>query len=74
VSGQPDVMVFHAGTAFNAQKQVVSAGGRVLAVTALGDTMKAAHERVYQVISNIHFDGGFCRRDIGQKAIVLHMI
>jgi phosphoribosylamine---glycine ligase len=66
---QPDVAVFHAGTAFNAQKQVVTAGGRVLAVTAWGDTLKAAHERVYQVITQINFEGGFYRRDIGQKAI-----
>ena len=67
--GKPDVAVFHAGTAFNADKQVVTAGGRVLAVTAWGDTLKAAHDRVYQVTEQIHFDGGFCRRDIGQKAI-----
>ncbi len=69
VKGQPDVAVFHAGTAFNAQKQVVTAGGRVLAVTAWGDTLKAAHERVYQVTAKINFAGGFCRRDIGQKTI-----
>ncbi len=74
VKGQPDIAVFHAGTAFNAQKQVVTAGGRVLAVTAWGDTLKAAHERAYQVIEKINFEGGFCRRDIGQKAIALHMI
>jgi phosphoribosylamine--glycine ligase len=67
--GQQDVAVFHAGTAFNAQKEIVTAGGRVLAVTAWGDTLKAAYERVYQVIAQIHFEGGFCRRDIGQKAI-----
>ena len=67
--GQQDVVVFHAGTAFNAQKEIVTAGGRVLAVTAWGDTLKAAYERVYQVIAQIHFEGGFCRRDIGQKAI-----
>ncbi len=72
--GQSDVAVFHAGTAWNAQKQIVTAGGRVLAVTAWGDTLKAAHDRVYQVIEKIHFDGGFCRRDIGQKAIALHRV
>ena len=66
---QPDVAVFHAGTAFDEQKQIVTAGGRVLAVTAWGDTLKSAHERVYQVITQIHFEGGFSRRDIGQKAI-----
>ncbi len=67
--GQQDVAIFHAGTAFNAQKQIVTAGGRVLAVTAWGDTLKVAHERVYQVITQINFEGGFCRRDIGQKAM-----
>ena len=72
--GQQDGAVFHAGTAFNAEKQVVTAGGRVLAVTAWGDTLKIAHERVYQMISQIHFEGGFCRRDIGQKAIAPHLI
>ena len=74
VKGLQDVAVFHAGTAFNDQKQVVTAGGRVLAVTAWGDTLRAAHDRVYQATSQIHFDGGFCRRDIGHKAIELHMI
>jgi len=69
VKGQPDAVVFHAGTAWNEQKQVVTSGGRVLAVTAWGDTLKAAHERVYQMTAKINFDGGFCRRDIGQKAI-----
>ena len=69
VKGQPDVAVFHAGTAFNTQKQIVTAGGRVLAVTAWGDTLKAAHERVYQATEKIYFQGSFFRRDIGQKAM-----
>ncbi len=67
--GQTDAVVFHAGTEFNKQGEVVTAGGRVLAVTAWADSLKIAHDRVYQVISNIHFEGGFCRRDIGQKAM-----
>jgi len=74
VKGQPDVAVFHAGTVLNEEKQIVTAGGRVLAVTAWGDTLKAAHERVYQVTAQIHFEGGFCRRDIGQKAVASHLI
>jgi phosphoribosylamine--glycine ligase len=49
--------------------QVVTAGGRVLAVTAWGDSLKTAHDRVYQAISQIQFEGGFYRRDIGQRAI-----
>jgi phosphoribosylamine--glycine ligase len=72
--GFPDVAVFHAGTAFDGQKQCVTAGGRVLDVTAWGDTLKAAYERVYQVISKIHFQGSFFRRDIGQKAIAPHFV
>ncbi|HOW59743.1 MAG TPA: phosphoribosylamine--glycine ligase [Candidatus Omnitrophota bacterium] len=69
VKSTEDVFVFHAGTASNEQKQIVTAGGRVLAITALGENLKAAHDRAYQAISNIHFEGGFCRRDIGHKAI-----
>lgn len=64
-----DVFVFHAGTAWNAKGQLVTAGGRVLAVTALGENLKAAHDRAYQAVSKIQFDGGFCRHDIGHKAL-----
>lgn len=64
-----DVFIFHAGTAWNDHKQIVTAGGRVLAVTALGENLRAAHDRAYQAISKINFEGGFCRRDIGHKAI-----
>lgn len=69
VKQSPDVFVFHAGTAWNEQKQIVTAGGRVLAVTAWGENLKVAHDKAYQAISNIHFEGGFCRHDIGHKAI-----
>ena len=69
VKQKEDVFVFHAGTVWNSSKQVVTAGGRVLAVTALGENLKAAHDRAYQAVSQIHFEGGFCRRDIGHKAI-----
>jgi len=64
-----DVVVFHAGTAFGAKKETVTSGGRVLAVTALGDNLRDAHDRVYQAINHVHFEGGFFRKDIGQKAI-----
>jgi len=67
--GQPDVAVFHAGTAFNAQKQVVTARWAGARRDGLGRYTEGAHERVYQVTEQIHFEGGFCRRDIGQKAI-----
>lgn len=64
----PDVKVFHAGTKLSGGK-VVTAGGRVLGVTALGDTIKAAKERAYEAVSLIHFDGMQYRRDIADKAI-----
>jgi phosphoribosylamine--glycine ligase len=63
-----DAVVFHAGT----QKQgaqVVTSGGRVLCVTALGDSVKIAQHRAYEVLDPIHFDGAQYRRDIGHRAI-----
>ncbi len=63
-----DVMVFHAGTAMSGG-QVVTSGGRVLGVTALGKTIAEARERAYDAIARIHFDGAQFRRDIGHRAI-----
>ncbi|OQA57580.1 MAG: Phosphoribosylamine--glycine ligase [Candidatus Omnitrophica bacterium ADurb.Bin277] len=65
----PDVFIFHAGTVFNSEKQITTSGGRVLAVTALGENLRAACERAYQAANLINFEGGFFRRDIGRKAI-----
>jgi phosphoribosylamine--glycine ligase len=64
----PGVHVFHAGTR-RANGSVVTAGGRVLAVTALGDTVSAARERAYEAVSQIHFDGCHYRRDIALSAV-----
>jgi len=64
----PDVKVFHAGTAVKDGK-VVTAGGRVLAVTALGKTIADAQKRAYQAMSLIHFEGMHYRKDIGHQAI-----
>ncbi|MEW6764422.1 MAG: phosphoribosylamine--glycine ligase [Pseudomonadota bacterium] len=61
--------VFHAGTALNEDGQVITAGGRVLCVTALGDTVHEAQQRAYVAVDKISFEGGFCRRDIGWRAI-----
>ncbi len=67
---QPDyVKVFHAGTATNEGGEVVTAGGRVLCVTALGDTVHEAQQRAYAAAGKISFEGGFCRHDIGWRAI-----
>ncbi|HUL58319.1 MAG TPA: phosphoribosylamine--glycine ligase [Anaeromyxobacteraceae bacterium] len=63
-----DVQVFHAGTAFDAGGRVVTAGGRVLTVCALGDGLAAAARRAYQAVAGIRFRGMQYRRDIGQRA------
>ena len=63
-----DVHIFHAGTATQ-DRDVVTAGGRVLCVTALGDTTWAAQKRAYEAVDTIRFDGMQCRHDIGHRAI-----
>lgn len=63
-----DVVVFHAGTKQTSGK-VVTAGGRVLGVTALGDTLQVAQQRCNEAIDKIHFDGAYHRKDIGAKAM-----
>jgi phosphoribosylamine--glycine ligase len=65
-----DCMVFHAGTALQGDKVVVN-GGRVLCVTALGDSVKMAQRRAYQAAEGIHFDGMQYRRDIGHRAMAV---
>jgi len=62
-----DVMVFHAGTAEEGGN-IVAAGGRVLNVTALGKTVKAAKKRAYEAVDLIDWPEGFCRSDIGWRA------
>ncbi len=63
-----DVMVFHAGTKL-ANENVVTSGGRVLGVTALGADTKSAIANAYQAVEQISWDGVHYRKDIGQKAI-----
>ena len=65
---EEDFHVFHAGTALKDGKAVTS-GGRVLCVTALGDSVKIAQRRAYEIADQIHFDGCQMRRDIGYRAI-----
>jgi len=60
--------IFHAGTAEKVG-QLVAVGGRVLAVTALGKTVTEARDRAYQAIDRIDWPQGFCRRDIGWRAV-----
>jgi phosphoribosylamine--glycine ligase len=60
--------VFHAGTKRDGD-QVVNTGGRVLCAVALGDDLAAAQASAYQLIDQLDLEGGFCRRDIGAKAL-----
>ncbi|MQB56132.1 phosphoribosylamine--glycine ligase [Rahnella sp. RcJ3] len=64
----PDGKVFHAGTRLQ-DERVVTNGGRVLCVTALGKTVEAAQARAYDLAKDIHWEGSFCRKDIGYRAI-----
>jgi phosphoribosylamine--glycine ligase len=68
-AAMPDVSVYHAGTARGADGGLVAAGGRVLAVTALGNTVDEAQARAYAAVDAIDWPGGFCRRDIGWRAL-----
>ncbi|MEM6499411.1 MAG: phosphoribosylamine--glycine ligase [Pseudomonadota bacterium] len=62
------VEVFHAGTA-NEDGRIIATGGRVLNVTAVGTTVSEAQTKAYSAIDNIEWPGGFCRRDIGWRAV-----
>jgi len=64
----PDVKVFHAGTAIR-DGQVVTAGGRVFGVTALGSSISAAKLQAYTAVKSIRFSGAWCRKDISDKAL-----
>jgi phosphoribosylamine--glycine ligase len=63
-----DVKVFHAGTAL-AGGQVVTAGGRVLGVTAIGSSIPAAKLQAYKAVKCIRWEGAWCRKDISDKAL-----
>lgn len=67
-SGSDDMQVFHAGTALHGD-QVVTNGGRVLCVTALGETVKYAQTQAYQALDEIKFKGAQYRKDIGYRAV-----
>ncbi len=73
ISGLPaaalDATVFHAGTVREADGTLRTSGGRVLCVTALGDSVKAAQQRAYEYLAGIEFEGAQYRHDIGWRAI-----
>lgn len=67
-AGSDDVKIFHAGTRSDLDR-VLTNGGRVLCVTALGDSVTAAQQRAYEMADRIRWDGVYYRRDIGYRAI-----
>ena len=68
-SAMDGVTVYHAGTAVNEAGELVTSGGRVLAVTALGDTFEAARNLAYDACEKIDFEGKTLRHDIGLRAL-----
>jgi phosphoribosylamine--glycine ligase len=72
ISGLPtdseDATIFHAGTTLQ-DGTLVTSGGRVLCVTALGDSVRMAQKRAYEVVEQIHYEGAQYRRDIGWRAL-----
>jgi phosphoribosylamine--glycine ligase len=64
----PGVQIFHAGTS-SLGGQIVTSGGRVLGVTAAGESLEQALARAYQALSEVQFEGIYFRRDIGHRAL-----
>jgi phosphoribosylamine--glycine ligase len=64
----PDIMIFHAGTKLE-KNELTAHGGRVLCVTATAPTIEEAQKRAYQAVDLVDWPDGFCRRDIGWRAI-----
>jgi phosphoribosylamine--glycine ligase len=67
--GEEGLVLFHAGTAFDSQDRIVTAGGRVLGVTAWAKTLSDALQNAYRAAEKIQFDGRYYRRDIGHRAL-----
>jgi phosphoribosylamine--glycine ligase len=63
----PDVAVFHAGTRRDTEGRLVTAGGRVLGITATAPTLEAARQKAYDNVARIHFNGAHYRRDIALR-------
>ncbi len=69
VADMADVKVFHAGTKLSGDGKVLTNGGRVLCVTALGETVSEAQKRAYEAVARIHWPDEYHRSDIGHRAI-----
>lgn len=61
--------IFHAGTATNAEGEIVTNGGRVLCATALGNSVSEAQQRAYELTKQVSWNGMFHRNDIGYRAV-----
>jgi phosphoribosylamine--glycine ligase len=61
----PECLVFHSGTGFGDEGQLITTGGRVLCIVSRGKTLEEAREKAYQEMEKVHFDGIYCRSDIG---------
>jgi phosphoribosylamine--glycine ligase len=66
----PDVHVFHAGTEQDTEGRIKAVGGRVLTVCATGATVQQARDRAYEAVDRIDWPTGFCRRDVGWRALL----
>ena len=64
-----DLKVFHAGTSLNENNEVITSGGRVLCVTALGENVTAAQKRAYEGVAKVNWDEVYYRTDIGHRAV-----
>ena len=63
---QDEILIFHSGTAKNENKNLISSGGRVLSVTAIGDNVQDCRQKAYKAVEEINWNKGFYRRDIGK--------
>ena len=63
---QDDILIFHSGTAKNENENLISSGGRVLSVTAIGDNVQDCRQKAYNTVEEINWDKGFYRKDIGK--------
>ena len=68
---QPEIAVFHAGTKYDENKNLITNGGRVLGVSAIGKNLEEALASAYSAVSKISFEGKQYRRDISKKALLL---
>jgi len=65
-NNEDEILIFHSGTAKNENEDLVSSGGRVLSVTAIGDNVQDCRQKAYNAVEKINWDNGFFRRDIGK--------